>query len=62
MIRVDPDFYEASLKKKGVRPMDFTGKVLKGFLLVDPSRNRYSEGSETLDSTMPGFQSEGKVK
>jgi TfoX/Sxy family transcriptional regulator of competence genes len=36
MIRIDPDLYEKSLKKKGVRPMDFTGKVLKGFLLVDP--------------------------
>jgi TfoX/Sxy family transcriptional regulator of competence genes len=36
MIRIDPDLYESSLKKKGVRPMDFTGKVLKGFLLVDP--------------------------
>lgn len=36
MIRIDPDLYERSLKKKGVKPMDFTGKVLKGFLLVDP--------------------------
>lgn len=36
MIRIDPELYETSLKKKGVRPMDFTGKVLKGFLLVDP--------------------------
>ena len=36
MIRIDPELYEPSLKKKGVRPMDFTGKVLKGFLLVDP--------------------------
>src|SRR5688572_22856417 len=36
MIRIDPDLYDRSLKKKGVRPMDFTGKILKGFLLVDP--------------------------
>jgi TfoX/Sxy family transcriptional regulator of competence genes len=36
MIRIDPELYEQSLKKKGVRHMDFTGKVLKGFLLVDP--------------------------
>ena len=36
MIRIDPELYEPSLKKKGVRQMDFTGKVLKGFLLVDP--------------------------
>jgi hypothetical protein len=36
MIRIDSELYETSLKKKGVRPMDFTGKVLKEFLLVDP--------------------------
>lgn len=36
MIRIDPELYETSLKKNGVRPMDFTGKVMKGFLLVDP--------------------------
>lgn len=36
MIRIDPVLYETSLKKKGVRPMDFTGKAMKGFLLVDP--------------------------
>ena len=35
MVRIDPELYEASLKKKGVRHMDFTGKVMKGFLLVD---------------------------
>lgn len=36
MIRIDPDLYGTSLNKKGCRPMDFTGKILKGFLLVDP--------------------------
>jgi TfoX/Sxy family transcriptional regulator of competence genes len=36
MVRIDPKLYEESLRKKGVRHMDFTGKILKGFLLVDP--------------------------
>lgn len=36
MVRIDPDLYESSLKKPGVRHMDFTGKIMKGFLLVDP--------------------------
>jgi TfoX/Sxy family transcriptional regulator of competence genes len=36
MIRIDPELMESSLKKPGVRHMDFTGKILKGFLLVDP--------------------------
>lgn len=37
MVRIDPEGYERALKKKGCRQMDFTGKILKGFLLVDPS-------------------------
>lgn len=36
MVRIDPELYESSFEKPGVRHMDFTGKIMKGFLLVDP--------------------------
>ena len=36
MARVGADNYETSLKKKGCRPMDITGKPLKGFVFVEP--------------------------
>lgn len=36
MARIDPEVYERVLKKKGCRPMDFTGKPMKGFVFVDP--------------------------
>ena len=36
MVRLDPDVYETALKKKGCRPMDFTGKPMKGFVFVGP--------------------------
>ena len=36
MARIDPETYKSSLKKKGCRPMDFTGRVMKGFVCVDP--------------------------
>ena len=36
MARIDPDVYETALKKKGCRPMDFTGKPMKGFVFVGP--------------------------
>jgi hypothetical protein len=36
MARIDPENYESALKKKGCRPMDFTGKPMKGFVFVDP--------------------------
>ena len=36
MVRINPELHEASLKKKGCRVMDFTGRVMKGFVIIDP--------------------------
>jgi TfoX/Sxy family transcriptional regulator of competence genes len=35
MVRLDPAKYEESMEKEGCKPMDFTGKVMKGFVFVD---------------------------
>jgi TfoX/Sxy family transcriptional regulator of competence genes len=35
MIRLDPAKYEKVMEKEGCKPMDFTGKVMKGFVFVD---------------------------
>jgi TfoX/Sxy family transcriptional regulator of competence genes len=35
MVRLDPAKYEEVMEKDGCRPMDFTGKVMKGFVFVD---------------------------
>ena len=37
MARVDKGEYAALLKKPHVRPMDFTGKPMKGFLFIEPA-------------------------
>jgi hypothetical protein len=34
MVRVDPDAYDVLLKESGARPMDFTGRPMRGFLYV----------------------------
>jgi TfoX/Sxy family transcriptional regulator of competence genes len=34
MCRIDPEQYEASLEKTGCRPMDFTGKPMKGWIMI----------------------------
>ena len=34
--RVGPDAMEDSLKRKGCRPMDITGRPMNGFVFVDP--------------------------
>ena len=37
MVRMEPDATEAALEEPGARPMDFTGKPMRGFLFVGPS-------------------------
>ncbi len=36
MVRVGPERYEDSLKRAHVRPMDFTGKPMAGYVFVAP--------------------------
>jgi TfoX/Sxy family transcriptional regulator of competence genes len=35
MVRLDPARYDEAMEKDGCKPMDFTGKVMKGFVFVD---------------------------
>lgn len=35
LARIDPDSYQRSLMRKGCRPMEFSGRVMKGFICVD---------------------------
>jgi TfoX/Sxy family transcriptional regulator of competence genes len=34
MLRVGPDLYERALKRRNARPMDFTGRPMRGFIYV----------------------------
>jgi TfoX/Sxy family transcriptional regulator of competence genes len=43
MCRLDPDRVEELLEYRGCRPMDFTGKRMKGYVYVDET------GMSTLD-------------
>ena len=36
MLRVGPDGYEAALPRPHAKPMDFTGRPMKGFVFVEP--------------------------
>jgi TfoX/Sxy family transcriptional regulator of competence genes len=35
MVRLDPEKYDEVIEKEGCKPMDFTGKIMKGFVFVD---------------------------
>ena len=37
MIRLDPAVYDEVIEKDGCKPMDFTGKIMKGYVFVDLS-------------------------
>ena len=37
MCRIDPQTYEDALEKNGCREMDFTGRPMKGWVMVDES-------------------------
>ena len=37
MVRVDPDAYDRLLREPHAKPMDFTGRPMRGFLYVDPA-------------------------
>jgi hypothetical protein len=37
MVRVLPDKQREFLKKSHARPMDFTGRPLRGFLFIEPA-------------------------
>ncbi len=36
MARIDPEIFDSAVKKKGARPMDFSGRPMKGFVYVSP--------------------------
>lgn len=36
MARIDPEDEATAMKKKGAAPMDFTGRIMKGFVYIDP--------------------------
>lgn len=40
MARIGPDAYDAALLRPGCRPMDFTGRPLRGFVFVDKAALR----------------------
>jgi len=35
MCRIDPEKYEMAVEKHGCRPMDFTGKPMKGWIMIE---------------------------
>ncbi len=56
MVRVGPDSYEEALAAPHTREMDFTGRSLRGFVYVKPSRPSSPNSSfwERMATVCPG--------
>jgi TfoX/Sxy family transcriptional regulator of competence genes len=35
MVRLNPDLMDDAMEQEGCRPMDFTGRIMKGYVFVD---------------------------
>lgn len=60
MVRLAPHDAEAALTRKGVRPMDFTGRPMKGFVFILPEGvktdrmlGRWVDEGVTFASSLP---------
>lgn len=57
MIRTGPDLYETTLQKSYARPMDFTGRVIRNFVYVDPEGFQSDESLHELVNLAVNFVS-----
>ena len=69
MVRLPPEEGEAALAQPGARPMDFTGKPMRGFLYVGPegtgttrSLRSWVDRGVALASSLPPKKSKSKKR
>ena len=55
MLRVGPELYDETLARKGARPMDFTGRALRGMVYVGPEHLRTDRALVSWLDTALGF-------
>jgi len=60
MARIDPELYEAALKKTGCREMDFTGRPMKGFVFVGPDGTTSKRQLESWIALAMAFNKKAK--
>jgi hypothetical protein len=69
MVRVGPDHYAESLKKPHVRPMDFTGTPMKGYVFVAPAGSKtdaavrpWVELGDAFTATVPAKKKKARAR
>jgi TfoX/Sxy family transcriptional regulator of competence genes len=64
MVRVGPERYDAALAEAHVRPMDFTGRPMVGYVFVGPGGSRTEKAVKTWVDQGAAFVAtlEGRAK
>lgn len=62
MARIGKEAYAAALEEKGVREMDFTGTVMRGFVFIDPEGYDLDEDMDFWISKALEFNAQVKKK
>lgn len=57
LVRMEPEAADAVLAEQGARPMDFTGRAMRGFLFVGPDGLRTERALERWVGRGVGFAS-----
>jgi len=57
MIRTGSDLHETTLQKSYARPMDFTGRIMRNFVYVDPEDIQSDESFQELVNLAVNFAS-----
>ena len=60
MCRIDPEFHNEAIKKKGCRTMDFTKKPMKGFVFINSSGTSSQKDLEYWIGLSVSFNSKAK--
>jgi hypothetical protein len=61
MCRIDPNLHEDAVEKTGCRTMDFTGRPMKGYVLVDETGMRSEKDFEYWISLCLEFNSKARA-
>ena len=61
MCRINPDLHETAVEKTGCRTMDFTGRPMKGYVLVDETGMRAEKDFEYWISICLEYNSKAKA-
>lgn len=60
MCRIDPEFHQTAVEMTGCRTMDFTGKPMKGWIMIDSSGMRTAKELDYWINLALEFNSKAK--